>query len=105
MKIGDKVVCVNAKDMPNELGIIHRGRELTEGMVYVITGISPYYGGLKVDKAKAGKMSSGYFQRKRFRKIDGFTNALTKELAEDFIEKDGIPQIERIKIFTTEAKF
>ena len=34
-----------------------------------------------------------------------FTNALTKELAEDFIEKDGIPQIERIKIFTTKAEF
>ena len=34
-----------------------------------------------------------------------FTNEFTKALADDFIEKDGQPEIERIKIFTTKAEF
>ncbi len=91
MKAGDKVVCVNAEGSPF-------GR-IIKDKIYTLSNIIRCPNGLAVQLKEIGHMEDaeyiGYLID-RFRKIEpSFTNAITKELAEDFLEHDKQTEIEK----------
>jgi len=95
MKVNDKVICIDDSEFPHP-SVCER---LIKDKIYIITDVAYTDIDIKVNR------SQHYWGKYRFRKIEGFTNKLTRALADYFTEKDGRPEIERIKIFTTKANF
>ena len=74
-KIGEIVVCINAKRRWYRLG----GLQVNE--MYTVTGFNPYDGGLILKEAKSPKSAYHAFASNRFRKVDySFTEKVMAEL-------------------------
>ena len=70
-KIGEVVVCINAKRRWFKLG------GLMENEMYTIVGFNPYDGGLILKETKAPKSGHNAYASNRFRKVDyNFANAV-----------------------------
>jgi len=63
-KIGEIVVCINAKRRWYRLG----GLQLNE--MYTVTGFNPYDGGLILKEVKSPRSAYHAFASNRFRKVD-----------------------------------
>ncbi len=63
-KIGEIVVCINAKRRWYRLG----GLQLNE--MYTVTGFNPYDGGLILKEVKSPRSAHHAFTSNRFRKVD-----------------------------------
>jgi len=63
-KIGEIVVCINAKRRWYRLG----GLQLNE--MYTVTGFNPYDGGLILKELKSPRSAYHAFASNRFRKVD-----------------------------------
>lgn len=63
-KIGEIVVCINAKRRWYRLG----GLQLNE--MYTVTGFNPYDGGLILKEVKSQRSAYHAFASNRFRKVD-----------------------------------
>jgi len=74
-KIGETVVCTNAKRRWYRLG------GLQENEMYTITGFNPYDGGLILKEVKSPSSAYNAFAANRFRKVDySFAENLMEEL-------------------------
>jgi hypothetical protein len=74
-KIGESVVCVNAKRRWYRLG----GLQVNE--IYTVTGFNPYDGGLILKEVKSPRSAYHAFASNRFRKVDyAFADKLIAEL-------------------------
>jgi hypothetical protein len=74
-KIGEIVVCINAKKRWYRLG----GLELNE--MYTITGFNPYDGGLILKEVKSPRSGFNAYATNRFRKVDqNFANKVIAEI-------------------------
>ncbi|GEM_PF-2406975 len=83
-KVGEIVVCVNAKRKWYRLG----GLEKNE--MYTVTGFNPYDGGLILKEAKSPRSGCNAYAAGRFRKVDyGFADNLLHELQ---VQETPMPQ-------------
>jgi len=74
-KIGEIVVCINAKRRWYRLG------GLLENEMYTVEGFNPYDGGLILKEAKSPRSGYKAFAANRFRKVDyNFAENLMTEL-------------------------
>ena len=74
-KIGEVVVCINAKRRWFRLG------GLRENEMYTIIGFNPYDGGLILKEAKSPRSAYHAFSVNRFRKVDyDFANTIIDQL-------------------------
>lgn len=74
-KVGEIVVCVNAKRRWYRLG----GLEQNE--MYTVTGFNPYDGGLILKEIKSPRSGYNAFASNRFRKVDhAFATNLLQEI-------------------------
>ena len=74
-KIGETVVCINAKRRWYRLG----GLQLNE--MYTVTGFNPFDGGLVLKEVKSPRSAYHAFSANRFRKVDySFTERIMVEL-------------------------
>ena len=74
-KIGEIVVCINAKRRWYRLG----GLQLNE--MYTVTGFNPYDGGLILKEVKSPRSAYHAFASNRFRKVDySFAENILSEL-------------------------
>ena len=74
-KIGESVVCVNAKRRWYRLG----GLQVNE--IYTVTGFNPYDGGLILKEVKSPRSAYHAFASNRFRKVDyAFADKVIAEL-------------------------
>ena len=109
MKVGDRVVCINAQcEIP---------LRLIKNHIYTISEIIEVDEGCKAVQVKELPDWHSFDYTKmieylgysitRFRKIEpNFTNALTRKLAEDFIEEDSkVIETERERVLTLNAEF
>lgn len=110
MKIGDEVICI--KSHPE--GVTKQGKHYFIKEIIACSCGNPilYFGhsaklyspqayGTRCSKCGDRTTDGKWWQgMERFRKIERFTNALTKELADDFIEKDGQPEIEKEEVLS-----
>ena len=101
MKVGDRVVCISNHDYwENSNGCVNLG-PIKDEILPIIRIDSD--GGLVFNKYD---QNEGY-NPKCFRKIEpNFTNALTRKLAEDFIEEDNkVIETERERVLNLNAEF
>tara|TARA_R110002073_G_scaffold336208_1_gene530982 strand:- start:132926 stop:133198 length:273 start_codon:yes stop_codon:yes gene_type:complete len=63
-KLGETVVCINARRRWYKLGA------LKENEMYTITGFNPYDGGLVLKEVKAKRSGYHAYAANRFRKLD-----------------------------------
>lgn len=111
MRVGDKVVCIDAvwnnlKDGSASVRNHHpkkykvytvESKIIERGYDFLIFKEIPYFD-------KWGDRESYYINQ--FRKVEpNFSNAITKELADDFIEQDGKRELEIERIFNLNAEF
>jgi len=76
-KIGETVVCTNAKRRWYRLG----GLQLNE--LYTVTGFNPYDGGLILKEVKSPRSAYHAFASNRFRKVDySFAERVMADLLE-----------------------
>ncbi|RPD97703.1 hypothetical protein EGM88_07885 [Aureibaculum marinum] len=74
-KVGEIVVCVNAKRRWYRLG------GLRENEMYTVTGFNPYDGGLILKEVKSPRSGYHAFAANRFRKVDyAFATKVLEEL-------------------------
>ena len=74
-KIGEVVVCINAKRRWFQLG----GLEKNE--MYTVVGFNPYDGGLILKEAKSPRSGCNAYRADRFRKVDyNFVNSIIETL-------------------------
>ena len=74
-KIGETVVCINAKKRWYKLG------ELKENEMYTVMGFNPYDGGLILREVKSRRSGYHAYAADRFRKIDyAFAERILAEL-------------------------
>lgn len=74
-KVGEIVVCVNARRRWYRLG------GLKKNEMYTVTGFNPYDGGLILDEVKSPRSGCNAFAASRFRKVDhAFAANLLKEI-------------------------
>lgn len=85
-KVGEIVVCVNARRRWYRLG----GLEKNE--MYTVTGFNPYDGGLILKEVKSPRSGCNAFAANRFRKVD--YNFATNILREMQAQQQPIPQPE-----------
>ncbi len=85
-KVGEIVVCVNAKRRWYRLG----GLEQNE--MYTVSGFNPYDGGLILKEVKSPRSGYNAFAASRFRKVDhNFATCILEELQS---QQQPIPQPE-----------
>lgn len=74
-KVGETVVCVNARRRWYKLGA------LKENEMYTITGFNPYDGGLVLKEVKARRSGYHAYAADRFRKLDyAFANRVISNI-------------------------
>jgi len=79
-KIGELVVCINAKRRWYKLG----GLQVNE--MYTVTGFNPYDGGLILKEIKSPTSAYHAFASNRFRKVDySFAEKIIEELQTETI--------------------
>jgi len=77
-KIGEIVVCINAKRRWYRLG----GLQLNE--MYTVTGFNPYDGGLILKEVKSPRSAYHAFAKNRFRKVDySFAEKMLVEIPQE----------------------
>ncbi|MBJ2174863.1 hypothetical protein JBL43_11485 [Aureibaculum sp. A20] len=88
-KVGEIVVCVNAKRRWYRLGGLQKDE------MYTVTGFNPYDGGLILDEIKSPRSGCNAFAASRFRKVDyNFATSLLNEMQAEQVEQQPIPQPE-----------
>jgi len=81
-KIGEVVVCINARRRWFKLG------GLKENEMYTITGFNPYDGGLILKEIKSPRSGHNAYASNRFRKLDyNFANSVIKTLQARVLEQ------------------
>lgn len=76
-KIGEQVVCVDARRRWYKLG------NLKENEMYTVVGFNPYDDGLILKETKSVRSGYNAYARDRFRKVDyGFAENVIKEIKE-----------------------
>ena len=81
-KVGEVVVCINAKRRWFKLG------GLKENEMYTIIGFNHYDGGLILKETKAPKSGCNAYASNRFRKLDyNFANSIIKTLQTRALEQ------------------
>lgn len=89
-KIGEVVVCVNAKRRWYRLG------GLSKGELYTVIGYNPYDGGLVLKEAKSPRSGYNAYKAERFRKVDySFAEEVFDAVKPEVIEKEPIHIKER----------
>ena len=89
-KIGEPVVCINAKRRWYRLG----GLQVNE--IYTVTGFNPYDGGLILNEVKSPRSAYHAFASNRFRKVDyAFADKVIAELQKQHNPKHK-PQTKKI---------
>ena len=89
-KIGEIVVCINAKRRWYRLG----GLQLNE--MYTVTGFNPYDGGLILKEVKSPRSAYHAFTSNRFRKVDySFAEKMLVEIAEEESKLQIEPQFKK----------
>jgi len=74
-KIGESIVCINAKRRWYRLG----GLQVNE--IYTVTGFNPYDGGLILKEVKSPRSAYHAYASNRFRKVDyAFAEKVIAEL-------------------------
>ncbi len=93
-KIGETVVCTNAKRRWYRLG----GLQLNE--LYTVTGFNPYDGGLILKEVKSPRSAYHAFASNRFRKVDySFAERVMADLQEQQESKpENSPQFKEQRI-------
>ena len=93
-KIGETVVCTNAKRRWYRLG----GLQLNE--LYTVTGFNPYDGGLILKEVKSPRSAYLAFAANRFRKVDySFAERVMADLQEQKEPKpENAPQFKEQRI-------
>ena len=85
-KVGEIVVCVNARRRWYRLG------GLEKNQMYTVTGFNPYDGGLILKEAKSPRSGFNAFAANRFRKVDyDFATNILEEMQS---QQQPIPQPE-----------
>ena len=88
-KIGETVVCTNAKRRWYRLG------GLQENEMYTITGFNPYDGGLILKEVKSPRSAYNAFAANRFRKVDySFAENVLEELLQQVEPKTDFSEIQ-----------
>ena len=81
-KIGEVVVCINAKRRWFKLG------GLKENEMYTIIGFNPYDGGLILNEVKSPRSGYNAYASNRFRKLDyNFADFIIKTLQTRVLEQ------------------
>ena len=89
-KIGEVVVCVNAKKRWYRLG------GLKENELYTVAGFNPYDGGLILNEAKSPRSGYNAYKADRFRKVDyAFAENILDSIKPQVKEKETIHIKER----------
>lgn len=107
MKVGDKVVCITShsrgQTIKGKQYVVNNIKECVCGRVALDVGIKlpyEYYNSSCFVCGHTIATSASWQGAHRFRKIEykGFTNALTKELANKHLVKEGVEIIEPVTI-------
>ena len=90
-KIGEVVVCVNAKRRWYRLG------GLKKNEMYTIVGFNSYDGGLILDEVKSPKSGQNAYRADRFRKVDyEFANTVVNEMKPKEVQEDTVKEYEYV---------
>ena len=93
IKIGETVVCINAKRRWYRLG----GLQLNE--MYTVTGFNPFDGGLVLKEVKSPRSAYHAFSANRFRKVDySFAERIMAELQTTKTKTKNLPQYKEQRI-------